>query len=196
MSNAKGNPATGAARATGAAGAVRTDAKSGVPLKRRVQARVMNTANIGMRRVLGLPVATPLGGRLMLAYIVGRKSGKLYKQPLSYVRDGDDVLLTPGGGKWKYNLAPAKPVRLRIRGRDQQATPELVRDQAQVTRLLVVMAAGNPAASKFIALPKRADGSPEPAALAGAIEHGFCIVRWHLVTDAEGPATDAGASSR
>lgn len=147
--------------------------------KRRAQARVMNTANIGMRRVLGLPVSTPLGGRLMLAYIVGRKTGRLYKQPLSYVRDGE-VLLTPGGGKWKYNLRETTPVRLRIRGRDHQATPELVRDQDEVVRLLAVMAAGNPAASKFIGLPRDAGGSPEPAALANAIKHGFCIVRWHL----------------
>ena len=31
------------------------------------------------------------------------------------------------------------------------------------------------------ALPKQADGSPQPEALAAAIEHGFCIVRWHLL---------------
>jgi deazaflavin-dependent oxidoreductase (nitroreductase family) len=153
-------------------------ARSKAPLKRRVQARVMNAANIGMRRVLGLPVATPLGGRLMLAYIVGRKTGRLYRQPLSYVRDGE-ALLTPGGGKWKYNLHESTPVRLRIRGRDRLATPELVRDQAEVARLLDVMAAGNPAASRFIALPKGADGRPEPQALANAIRYGFCIVRWH-----------------
>jgi hypothetical protein len=153
--------------------------RSRAPFKRRVQARVMNTANILMRRVLGLPVATPLGGRLMLAYIVGRKTGRLYRQPLSYVRDGE-VLLTPGGGKWKYNLHESTPVRLRIRGRDQQATPELVREQDEVLRLLEVMAAGNPAASKFIALPKGPDGKPDPQALANAIKHGFSIVRWHL----------------
>jgi deazaflavin-dependent oxidoreductase (nitroreductase family) len=156
-----------------------TTAGNPVPFKRRVQARVMNTANIGMRRVLGLPVATPLGGRLMLAYIVGRKTGKLYRQPLSYVQDGD-VLLTPGGGKWKYNLGACAPVRLRIRGRDRLARPELVKDQDEVQRLLEVIAAKNPGAGRFIALPKGPDGKPEPTALAGAIRNGFCIVRWHL----------------
>lgn len=153
--------------------------KNPVPLKRRIQARVMNTANIGMRRVLDLPIATPMGKQLMLAYIVGRKTGKLYKQPLSYVRDGD-VLITPGGGKWKYNLRETTPVRLRISGRDRQATPELVTDQDEIVRLLDVIAAGNPAASRFIALPKGPDGRPEPEALAAAIRHGFRIVRWHL----------------
>jgi hypothetical protein len=147
--------------------------------KRRKQARLMNTLNVPMRRVLGLPIATPLGKRLMLAYIVGRKSGRLYRQPLSYIRDGE-TLLTPGGGKWKLNLDPAKPVRLRIRGHDVQARPELVRDQDEVVRLLGVMEAANPAAGRFIPLPKGPDGKPEPQPLAQAIKYGFCIVRWHL----------------
>jgi len=45
------------------------------PLGRRLQASVMRIVNIPMRVVLGLPVATPLGKRLMLAFIVGRKTG-------------------------------------------------------------------------------------------------------------------------
>ena len=57
----------------------------------------MRIVNIPMRIVLGLPVATPPGKRLMLAFIVGRKTGKTYRQPMSYVRDGE-TLLTPGGG--------------------------------------------------------------------------------------------------
>jgi hypothetical protein len=153
------------------------------PLRRRLQPKIMNVANVPMRRVLGLPVPTPLGGRLMLAHIVGRKTGKLYKQPISYVRDGD-VLLTPGGGKWKLNLDPAIPVRLRIRGRDHLARPELVRDQAEVTRLHAVMSAANPALERFVPLPKDPDGNPDQQALAQAIRHGFCIVRWHLTQTA------------
>jgi hypothetical protein len=148
-------------------------------LRRRLQPKIMKMANSPMRRVLGLPFATPLGGRLMLAHIVGRKTGKLYKQPISYVREGN-LLLTPGGGKWKLNLDPGTPVRLRIRGRDHTARPELVRDQTEVTRLLDVMSAANPALERFVPLPKDRDGKPDQQALAQAIQHGFCIVRWHL----------------
>lgn len=147
--------------------------------RRHLQPKIMNMANVPMRRILGLPIPTPLGSRLMLAHIIGRKTGKLYKQPISYVHDGN-VLLTPGGGKWKLNLDPATPVRLRIRGRDHLARPELVRDQAEVTRLLAVMSAANPALERFVPLPKDADGNPDQHALNQAIRHGFCIVRWHL----------------
>jgi hypothetical protein len=64
------------------------------PQSRRVQARVFRVANVPMRFILGLPVPTPLGCSLMRAFIVGRKSGGTYRQPLSYVRDRD-TLLTP-----------------------------------------------------------------------------------------------------
>ena len=42
--------------------------------------------------------STPLGKRLMLVYLTGRKSGRHYRQPISYVREGE-TLLTPGGGR-------------------------------------------------------------------------------------------------
>ncbi|MFF4794895.1 hypothetical protein ACFY2M_35265 [Streptomyces sp. NPDC001276] len=130
-----------------------------------------------MRRLLGLPIATPLGSRLMLAHIHRRKTGKLYKQPISYVQNGD-ILLTPGGGKWKLNLAPATPVRLRIR--DHLARPELAWDQAEVTRLLGIMSAANSALERFVPPPEDPIGKPDQQALAQAIRHGFCIVRRHL----------------
>jgi hypothetical protein len=77
----------------------------------------MRVINVPMRVILGLPFATPLAGRLMLDRITGRKTGKVYRQPVSYVRQ-DSTLLTPGGGNWKLNLQDGRPVRLRLRGRD------------------------------------------------------------------------------
>src|SRR5215472_6331985 len=128
------------------------------PLSRRLQARFFRVVNVPMRLILGLPVATPLGRNLMLAFVIGRKSGRTYRQPVSYVRDGD-ALLTPGGGKWKLNLAGGKPVRLRLRGRDISATPELVSDIDEIGRLLQTMAARNPAAARFVGIPRGPDGS-------------------------------------
>jgi EmrB/QacA subfamily drug resistance transporter len=59
------------------------------PLARRIQARVFRLINVPMRSVLGLPFPTPLGRRLMLVFLTGRKTGRLYRQPVSYVPDGD-----------------------------------------------------------------------------------------------------------
>jgi hypothetical protein len=145
----------------------------------RRRARTMRAVNVPMRAVLGLPFPTPLSANLMLISYTGRKTGKAYRQPVSYVRDGER-LLTPGGGRWTLNLGGDRPVRIRLRGRDVPARGELVSDPAEVERLLGVIAAKNPRAARFIPIPRRPDGRLEPEALGAALGHGFRIVRWHL----------------
>ncbi|WP_300612929.1 nitroreductase/quinone reductase family protein [Trebonia sp.] len=108
------------------------------------RARIMRAVNVPMRALLSLPVPTPLSRNLMLIRYTGRKTGKAYRQPVSYVRDGE-VLLTPGGGRWTRNLADGRPVRIRLRDRDVTARPELVGDAAEVERLFGVIATGEPA---------------------------------------------------
>jgi deazaflavin-dependent oxidoreductase (nitroreductase family) len=149
------------------------------PTAMRRRQRVMRIVNVPMRTVLGMPFPTPLGGNLMLISYTGRKTGKAYRQPVSYARDGD-VLLTPGGGRWTLNLRDGRPVRLRLRGRDVSARPELVTDPAEVERLLGAIARENPRAAKFVPIPRLPDGRLDPEVLTAAIDHGFSIVRWHL----------------
>jgi hypothetical protein len=139
----------------------------------------MGIVNVPMRIVLGLPVATPLGKRLMLAFIVGRKTGTTYRQPMSYIRDGN-TLLTPGGGRWTLNLQDGQPVRLRMRGHDLYARPELVGDIDEVDRLLSVILKDNPGAGSFVRIPNSPDGGFDRAGLQTALDYGFRIVRWHL----------------
>ncbi len=140
----------------------------------------MGLVNVPMRRILGLPFATPLGGRLMLVFLTGRRTGRRYRQPVSYVRQDQTTLLTPGGGKWKLNLESGEPTRIRLRGRDTIARPELVRDIAEVEPLLAAMVAANPMVGSFVGIPKRDSGGFDPDRLALAVKHGFAIVRWHL----------------
>lgn len=145
----------------------------------RRRARIMRAVNVPMRAVLSLPFATPLSGNLMLVSYTGRKTGKAYRQPVSYVHDGE-VLLTPGGGRWTLNLTGGRPVSLRLRGRNLAARAELVTDAAQVERLLGVITEKNPRAARFIPIPRRADGRLDPDVLGAALRNGFCIVRWHV----------------
>lgn len=150
------------------------------PLSRRLQARVMGMVNIPMRVLLGLPFSTPLSGRLMLVSFKGRKTGKSYRQPVSYVKQDDSTLLSPGGGRWKLNLQDGKPVHIRLRGADVLARPELVKDINEIEHLLDVMAAENPAVNSFIPIPKGPDGRLDRSHLETAVNYGFRIVRWHL----------------
>jgi hypothetical protein len=143
------------------------------------RSKIFRFVNVPMRAALSLPFPTPLSRNLMLVSYTGRKTGRSYRQPLSYARDGE-ALLTPGGGRWTLNMEGGRPVRIRLRGREVPARPEVVRDPGEVERLLDVIVAGNPSAARFIPLPRLADGRLEPTALAAAIAHGFSIVRWHL----------------
>jgi deazaflavin-dependent oxidoreductase (nitroreductase family) len=131
-----------------------------------------------MRLFLAAPFRTPLSSQLMLVDHTGRRTGRTYHQPVSYVRDGD-TLLTPGGGRWTRNLRDGEPVELRVAGRRRIAHPELVRDLPEMERLLRLMLAANPRLARFIPFIGQR-GSIEPGALATAVDRGFRVVRWHL----------------
>jgi hypothetical protein len=145
----------------------------------RRQARIMNVANVVMRRVLSLPFPTPLSGRLMLLTVTGRRTGKVYRQPISYVRTGE-TLLTPGGGRWTLNLETGRPVSLCLRGKSQPAIPTIIDEIDEVERLLTIIVATNPTATKFMPISVDTQGRPDHDTLKLAISHGFRIVSWHL----------------
>ncbi|MGH8997668.1 MAG: nitroreductase/quinone reductase family protein, partial [Acidimicrobiales bacterium] len=111
--------------------------------------------------------------------LTGRKTGRHYRQPVSYVRH-DGVLLTPGGGNWKRNLKPGESVRLHLDGRDETAVAEIVTDPETAADMLTVMISANPAVTRFSGIGLEADGRPDRHRLGQALEHGFAIVRWHL----------------
>jgi F420H(2)-dependent quinone reductase len=138
----------------------------------------MRVVNVPMRLLLRLPFKTPLNRRLMLLSFTGRKTGRAYRQPVSYVPDGD-TLLTPGGGRWKLNLREGEPIRIRLRGRHVLARPEFVRNVDEVERLLRKMMALNPRITSFVPFLGR-DGSLDRGLMEAAIGHGFSIVRWRV----------------
>lgn len=147
----------------------------------------MRTVNIPMRRVLGFPFATPVGRHLMLVHVTGRRTGRIYHQPVSYIRH-EDVLLTPGGGRWTLNLVDDRPVPIRLLGRDITARSELINDPNEVEQLLDVMVRANPTVQRFVRVQRDPDGRLNQSELNTAITHGFRIVRWHL-DPADLPAT-------
>lgn len=154
------------------------------PPRMRRQATLMRVINVPMRRILALPFPTPLSKRLMLVYLTGRRSGRSYRQPVSYVQDGGS-LLTPGGGNWKLNLEPGRPERLRLDGRDVSARPELIDDVDEIDEALFTMTSVNPRTASFIPIARREDGHFDRDGLINAVAHGFRIVRWHLEPSAK-----------
>ena len=52
------------------------------------RSKIFRFVNVPMRAALSLPFPTPLSRNLMLVSYTGRKTGRSYRQPLSYARDG------------------------------------------------------------------------------------------------------------
>jgi len=148
------------------------------PTRARMQrrARAMRLINVPMRRVLSLPFPTPLGRRLMVVTLTGHKTGRIYHQPVSYVKDGD-TWLTPGGGRWTRNLREDTAVPARMNGKQVELRPELIRDPVQVEALLQTMAKSNPRITSFV--PFFDSGGIDRTKLDTALEYGFRVVRWH-----------------
>src|SRR5438105_10198342 len=69
----------------------------------RVLQSLMRYFNPFMRLVLGSRAHRMMSGQLMLLSFTGRRTGRSYTTPVSYVREGAD-LLVPGGGAWWKNL--------------------------------------------------------------------------------------------
>jgi hypothetical protein len=154
------------------------DPRPAPPANLRRRARIMRLVNVPMRLVLRLPFRTPLNAKLMLLSYAGRKTGRAYLQPVSYVPDGD-TLLTPAGGKWKLNLTEGVPIRVWLRGRKTWARPEFVRDADDVDRLLRLMMTGNPRITSFVPFIDP-DGHIDRGKLEKALSYGFAIIRWRL----------------
>lgn len=140
--------------------------------------RLFKVLNVPMRLLLRLPFDTPLSRHLMLLSCNGRKTGERYVQPVSYVRDGD-MLLTPGGGRWKLNMREGHAIQVRLRARDVLLQPEIVADVDEIDRLLRRMISLNRRVASFVPL-KGADGRIDRSKLEAAVHYGFKIIRWRF----------------
>lgn len=120
--------------------------------------------------------------RLMLVAYTGRKTGRRYVKPVSYVRDGRDLLI-PGGGPWWRNVEN-RPLTVRVEGSWRTATAEVIRDMPAMSDLLGRMLALNPALSVFTGIRRGTDGRADPESLERAHSHGLVVLRVHLADDA------------
>src|SRR5437660_12085573 len=113
----------------------------------RVMQRVVRFFNPLMRFVLASRAHRVMSGQLMLLSYVGRRTGLSYTTPVSYVREGSD-LLVPGGGGWWKNLTTGT-ARVRLQGDWRVVTAELIREPAVLSDVLGRMLKANPAITMF-----------------------------------------------
>lgn len=144
----------------------------------RVLQAMARWSNPITRWMLSGPLHVVMSRRLLLVSFTGRKTGRRYVTPVSYVVDGDR-LLVPGGGAWWKNLGTA-PVSVRLQGAWRPVTAEVIREPEALSETLGRMMAANPALSVFTGIRRGADGLPAAASVEREHRRGFVVVQLHL----------------
>ena len=126
--------------------------------------RVMNRV---IRPLLASPFHRLLSARLMLLSYTGRRSGRRFTVPIGYFPwDPGTVLAMSSRLSWISSLRTGPTVRLRIRGREQDAVPTVVEDRAAIADLLAEFARRKgPRAAKGLMLGLPGDRQPTPEQL-------------------------------
>jgi deazaflavin-dependent oxidoreductase (nitroreductase family) len=132
-----------------------------------------------------------MSGRLALLTFTGRKTGRSYTTPVSYVREGSS-LLVPAGGAWWKNLRNGGGAQVRLRGIWRSVTPEVITEPVALAEVLRRMLAANSAISIFIGVSPGPGGHPDPEALERERRRGFVVVRLRLDAERGLQVTDAG----
>ena len=138
--------------------------------------RLFAAMNVVMRPLLRLGVAR---GSVCTLHYTGRKSGKAYATPVSYMREGDTIRVMSNYGTawWKNFVAEARPIEVAIGGERHPGTArayteasELFQDGAR--RYLSAL----PREAKLAGIRLDADKRPLEEDLARAHETSILIV--------------------
>ena len=137
---------------------------------------LLRLVNRFLRWLLTSPVHWPWSRWFAVLSWTGRKSGRNYSTPVSYVREGGTAYVTTGD-KWWQNVIDGAPVTMRIAGRSYSATAVAVTDEEQ-SRAEHGRLFREHWWFRFLAgIPRGKGGGPDPSAVARAIAAGRVLVR-------------------
>ena len=107
----------------------------------------------------------------------GRRSGRRYTLPVSYLRrDGEVLCMTDRNGIWWRNLQGAVPVQLTLNGRSVSAIAQVeVEDDQQVAAALRLFCLRSRISAYFAGVGFDSDGEPKSADLVRAAEQHVLI---------------------
>ncbi len=110
--------------------------------------------------------------------ITGRKSGKRYTFPVSYVRDGETLLVISQKDRtWWKNLRNGTPVAVLLQGRRLQARGETFTDTAMAANILLRILQQVPAYQRLLHVKLDATGQPEHPEALTRLAQDHIIVR-------------------
>ena len=129
--------------------------------------RLQKLYNPVVAAILRSPLHGLMSKSVMLLTYRGRRSGRAFATPISYVRDGEDLLAVASRDHtWWKNLRGGARVRVRLRGQELEGTGRALEGEAGEEGLLRVLRAV-PAYRKHWGVELGGDGRPtDPADIA------------------------------
>jgi len=120
--------------------------------------------NALIRLLLLSPFSGGIGNVLMLLVFKGRKSGKLYRLPVGYMRQGETVTTFTDRNWWK-NLRDQAPVMLYIKGKRLQGIAAVVQQPDLVAEGLSTFVQQHPRAARPYGISFDAAGQLDAASV-------------------------------
>ncbi|WP_227982423.1 nitroreductase/quinone reductase family protein [Nocardia spumae] len=142
----------------------------------RRRLRLQPAVDAILRTLLRSPLHRLLGDKLLIITVVGRKSGRVYANPVGYAESGGVLLVGTAAG-WRRNLRSGEPVRITWHGRDRLADWEVVSDEHEITEPYRVILSRNPTHGRFAGISLDPDGEVNRAQLRAALARGTVVVR-------------------
>ena len=143
-------------------------------LKGSLLGTLLRIWNPVMKAILRSPVHWPLSRWFAVISWTGRKTGRRYSTPVSYVL-GDSAMWVTTGDRWWRNVG--RGMELRLRGHAREATPTVITDPAESLREHQRLFRKHRWFRWLSGIPGDGKGGADPAALERAIGAGRVLVR-------------------
>lgn len=148
--------------------------------RRKVAPRLlMRAMNAVPQMVLRSPLHGLMSGKTLLLEFTGRRSGRRYVTPMSYVCVGDEILMSTGAPWWK-NLVGGVPVGMRVRGEIRSGVAEAVADEEGAAEVLKTILHQYPEYRRFVGVAVDEDGRLDEETILGAVRKGRVGIRVRL----------------
>ena len=138
---------------------------------------ILRFLNPLMLRLLDSPLHWPWSRFFMLLSWTGRKTGETRTTPVSYVREGETIVVTTGDRWWRF-LPESGDVRIRVRGRWRPARAEIITEPTSCAAQHERIFRRHPWFRILSGIPREARGrGADPAAVARSVDAGRTLVR-------------------
>ncbi len=133
--------------------------------------------------LLRSPLHSLVDQHTMVITVTGRRSGKRYTLPVSYVCDGETLLVISQKDRtWWKNLRKGAPVTVLLQGHALQARAETFTDPDMAAHILLLILQQVPTYQRLLHVPLNSTGQPENPEALKRLAQGHVIVHMRELT--------------